>query len=72
MTVHPEMSPAEIGRAQLDGLRRQHRELDDRIRAMTAEGAVCSMTLGRLKREKLALRDRIARIEDDIIPDIIA
>lgn len=72
MNAHHEMSPAEIGRTQLDALRQQHRRLDEAIAEMTAGGAVCSLTLGRMKREKLALRDRIARIEDEITPDIIA
>ena len=62
----------EIGRTQLDVLRRLHRELDQEIGAITAGGVVCSLTLGRMKREKLALKDRIARIEDAITPDIIA
>lgn len=71
-SLSPEMSREEVGRTQLDVLRRQHRELDDAIGSMTAGGVVCSLTLGRLKREKLALRDRIARLEDEITPDIIA
>lgn len=33
---------------------------------------VCSLTLGRLKRQKLALKDQIARLEDELTPDIIA
>lgn len=72
MNVPPEMTPVEIGRTQLDVLRRLHRELDEEIGAITAGGVVCSLTLGRMKREKLALKDRIARIEDAITPDIIA
>ena len=77
MNAHPdltqlEMSPEEIGRTQLDVLRARHRELDAEIQSMASAGAVCSLTLGRLKREKLAVKDRIARLEDQIIPDIIA
>lgn len=72
MNVPPEMSAVEIGRTQLDALRREHRELDDAIKSMGDSGVVCSMTLGRLKRQKLALKDRIARLEDQITPDIIA
>jgi len=30
------------------------------------------LTLRRLKKQKLALKDQIARIEDKLIPDIIA
>ena len=72
MTAHHEMSHDEIARSRLDVLRRRHRELDDSIAGMAAGGVVCSFTLGRLKKEKLALKDQIARLEDEITPDIIA
>lgn len=72
MNVQHEMSPHEIARTRLEGLRRQHRELDAEIGAMTASGVVCSLALGRMKRRKLALKDQIARLEDEITPDIIA
>lgn len=72
MNAHHEMSPEEIARTRLAALRRQHRDLDDEIAEMAAGGVVCSLTLGRLKRRKLALKDQIARIEDDLTPDIIA
>ena len=39
---------------------------------MAVGGVVCSLTLGRMKRQKLALKDRIARLEDELTPDIIA
>ena len=72
MNAHHEMSPDEIARTRLDGLRREHRELDDAIRAMAEGGVVCSFTLGRMKKQKLALKDHIARLEDELTPDIIA
>lgn len=72
MNVPAEMSSVEIGRTQLAALRREHRELDDAIRSMAEGGVICSLTLGRMKRQKLALKDRIARLEDQITPDIIA
>lgn len=72
MNAHHEMSPEEIARTRLDGLRREHRELDEAINAMAVGGVVCSLTLGRMKRQKLALKDRIARLEDELTPDIIA
>lgn len=72
MNAHHEMSHDEILRTRLEGLRRQHRELDDAIGAMAAGGVLCSFTLGRLKKEKLALKDQIARLEDELTPDIIA
>ena len=39
---------------------------------MAANGVVCSLTLGRMKKQKLALKDHIARLEDELTPDIIA
>jgi hypothetical protein len=53
-------------------LRQEHRELDDAIQAMIAEGPLDQLMLTRLKKKKLMLRDQITRIEDDILPDIIA
>ncbi len=67
------MSPHEIAAAELARLSESHRELDARIASLVAEGpAVCSLSLGRLKREKLQLKDRIARLRDMLTPDIIA
>lgn len=70
MTTPQEMSPEEVARTRLAALRSQHRELDEQIAAMG--GVVCSLTLGRLKRQKLALKDQIAQLEDELTPDIIA
>jgi len=72
MNAQHEMSHDEIARTRLEGLRREHRELDDAIREMAEGGVVCSLTLGRMKKQKLALKDQIARLEDELTPDIIA
>ena len=62
------MSQDEIAAAELSALRQTHRDLDARIAGLAAEGpAVCSLTLGRLKREKLVLKDRIARLQDMLL-----
>ena len=72
MSFQSEMSHEEIARARLEVLRREHRELDDKIRALAEQPGTSSLSLQRLKREKLALKDRIARLEDELTPDIIA
>jgi hypothetical protein len=56
----------------LASLRQEHRDLDEQIQAMIAGGAFDQLHLTRLKKRKLMLRDQIARIEDDSVPDIIA
>jgi hypothetical protein len=58
-------------RAELDRLRQEHRDLDAAIEALCAVGGDL-LQLQRLKKRKLALRDRIAFIEDQLFPDIIA
>ncbi|RJL05308.1 YdcH family protein [Paracoccus siganidrum] len=72
MNVHHEMSHEEIVRAKLTALRCEHRDLDEAIAALSAQQLTSSLTLQRLKKQKLALKDRIARLEDELTPDIIA
>ena len=72
MNALHEMSRDEILRTRLAALKTRHRDLDGSIAEMAAAGVVCSFTMGRLKREKLALKDQIARLEDELTPDIIA
>ena len=42
------------------------------IHALEETGRPDQLTLRRLKKQKLALKDQIVRIEDQLIPDIIA
>jgi len=58
--------------AELERLREEHRDLDAAIEALTAVGAYDRLQLQRLKKRKLALRDRITFLEDALTPDIIA
>lgn len=53
-------------------LRIEHRDLDDAIAALASATLVDQLQLARLKRRKLRLRDEMAAIEDQLIPDIIA
>ncbi|CAM3041260.1 hypothetical protein SAMN04488021_10160 [Paracoccus aminovorans] len=72
MNAEYEMSQEEIARARLEVLRREHRDLDEAIAALTSQSLTHSLTLQRLKKQKLALKDRIAKLEDELTPDIIA
>ncbi|KQN16263.1 hypothetical protein ASE79_00190 [Sphingomonas sp. Leaf28] len=57
---------------RLDGMRVEHRDLDDAIAALILSPVPDQLQIARLKRRKLRLRDEIAACEDMLIPDIIA
>ncbi len=59
-------------RAKLAELSQEHRDLDAAIAAMAEQGVTDQIQLTRLKKRKLQLKDLIARIEDALLPDIIA
>ncbi len=59
-------------RQQLAALRQEHRDLDAAIEAMIESGPQDTVRIQRMKKRKLALRDRIAGLEDQLLPDIIA
>lgn len=58
--------------ARLAWLRTEHRDLDAAIDALEREVAADQLQLARLKKRKLRLKDEIARLEDVLVPDIIA
>ena len=66
------MTREEILHRKLVALREEHRDLDVAIQSVEAAPNPDTLTIRRLKKKKLALRDEIARIEDDLTPDIIA
>ncbi len=72
MNAFGQMSHNEVLRVKLEVLRREHRDLDDAIHALEASGRGDRLTLTRLKKQKLRIKDRIQSIEDQLLPDIIA
>ena len=62
----------EVLRIELEVFRCEHRDLDDAIAALSEKGTADPLTLQRLKKQKLHLKDKIAQIEDRLTPDIIA
>ncbi len=56
----------------LEQLKVEHRDLDDAITALRAQTMVDQLQIARLKKKKLVLKDRIMRLEDQLLPDIIA
>lgn len=59
-------------RSELVHLRQEHRDLDFAIDALVETGKGDHLTLQRLKKKKLAIKDRITHLEDGLVPDIIA
>jgi len=59
-------------RTKLAELTQEHRDLDAALAALVASGTHDQIQITRLKKRKLQLKDQIARIEDDLLPDIIA
>jgi hypothetical protein len=57
-------------RAKLAELSQEHRDLDSAIEALIGTHDMLQLT--RLKKKKLQLKDQIANIENQLLPDIIA
>lgn len=72
MNAPSEMNFEDMLRIRLEVLRREHRDLDEAIHALETAGRPDQLTLRRLKKQKLALKDQIVKLEDQLIPDIIA
>ena len=67
-----QMDRKDVLRQKLEVLRQEHRDLDIAISAIEASAFPDQLAIKRLKRKKLAMKDEISRIEDDLTPDIIA
>ncbi|HKQ84212.1 MAG TPA: YdcH family protein [Steroidobacteraceae bacterium] len=57
---------------RLRELRIEHRDLDDVIHRLQMDLYVNEVQLRRLKKRKLMLKDQIARLESELIPDLNA
>ncbi len=53
-------------------LSQEHHDLDAAIHALIETGSGDTLLVQRLKKKKLALKDEIAVLEDQLFPDIIA
>ncbi len=65
------MEPREL-EARLHNLKTEHRDLDDAINALLDGGSSDQVQVARLKKRKLRLKDEIAAVLDQLVPDIIA
>ena len=59
-------------RRRLKELRVEHRDLDDVISRLNADNNIDQLRLRRLKKRKLQLKDLIAKVESELIPDLNA
>ncbi|WP_029076822.1 YdcH family protein [Kaistia adipata] len=59
-------------RFELARLRQEHSDLDAAISVMAETGKIDPLRIQRLKKRKLALKDRMVSLEDQLLPDIIA
>ena len=53
-------------------LKQEHRDLDDVINRLLMSPDAEELQIKRFKKRKLMLKDMIARLEDTLIPDILA
>ncbi len=74
MSAGGRLSEEEIAelKTRLAALKSEHRDLDEVIARVSEGGIYDQLMMQRLKKRKLALKDQIARIESQLVPDIIA
>ena len=71
-TSQSEMDDKEDLRRRLAALVSEHRDLDDVIARLSERRPVDELQVRRLKKRKLTLKDMIAKLESELLPDIIA
>ncbi|SMP01017.1 YdcH family protein [Shimia sagamensis] len=71
-TTDLSMKTNDVLRVELEVFKQEHRDLDEAISALVQRGIGDQLTIQRLKKQKLRLKDIISRIEDRLTPDIIA
>ena len=63
--------PGEIA-ALIAELREEHRDLDEAIARLVADPSVDQLRIRRMRKRKLKLKDWIAHLESQLIPDLDA
>jgi hypothetical protein len=66
-----EDDPSEIARRLVE-LKLEHRDLDEVIGRLSADGRTDELQLKRLKKRKLRIKDMISYLENKLIPDLDA
>lgn len=62
----------ETVKLRIAALKDEHRDLDETIARLLSEVPPDNLRLQRLKKRKLALKDLITKLENSLLPDIIA
>ena len=66
------VADTEALRRNLELLKTEHRDLDDVILRVSESASINQLQVKRLKKRKLVLKDQIAKLESQLLPDIIA
>ena len=72
MTEQPSAANDDAVLMRLSEMRHAHKDLNDAVAALQSLPDPDQLQIARLKRQKLAMRDAIAALEDRLTPDIIA
>ncbi|HVM81356.1 MAG TPA: DUF465 domain-containing protein [Stellaceae bacterium] len=59
-------------KARVEQLKSEHRDLDEAIARISEKAPFNQLQIQRLKKRKLVLKDLIAKLESQLVPDIIA
>ncbi len=70
----PELTDEEISQIQheITELKLEHQDLDEIVERLMQDAEIEELKVKRLKKRKLLIKDRISRLEDKLIPDILA
>ena len=68
----PDAANDEAVRMKIARLEEEHRDLDQAIQTMEERMPYDRLTIQRLKKRKLSLKDQITELHETILPDIIA
>ena len=66
------MMEHQVADQRLVSLRIEHRDLDDVISKLVDDHEADDVRMRRMKKRKLALKDEIAKLESDQLPNLIA
>jgi hypothetical protein len=68
----PEIDSKAEARLALAQLRQTHQDLDAAVAALEANPQPDQLRIARLKKQKLILRDQIAKLDNRLTPDLLA